>query len=96
MWLLFSIQIITDWLVESPLSGLFVLSAFPLIFCAHTYVVATGVVLDSWRSIPVPRHEISKTAKNLAFSSMDSGHESWFLVLEVITKLKKMYFLLKS
>lgn len=58
--------------------------------------MATGAVLDSWRSIPVPGHEIGKTAKNLAYASMDSGHEPWFLVLEVITKLKKLYFLLKS
>lgn len=59
--------------------------------------MAAGVLLDSWRLISVPRHEISKTAKNLAYASVDSGHEPWFLVLEVIAKLKKkMYFLLKS
>lgn len=58
--------------------------------------MAAGVVLDSRRLIPVPRHEISKTAKNLAYASVDGGHEPWFLVLEVMAKLKKMYFLLKS
>ena len=55
--------------------------------------MAAGVVLDSWRLIPVPRHEISKTAKNLAYASVDSGHKPWFLVLKVIAKLKKNVFL---
>lgn len=55
--------------------------------------MAAGVLLDSWRLIPVPRHEISKTAKNPAYASVDSGHDPWFLVLEVIAKLKKNVFL---